>query len=265
MKSAVIVAAVTLVAVLCLMGGAEAQPSTCVVPGHPCVNDEQCGTCGFKCVSGKCLLVKKGLRAEVDEEEAEEEDSAALLESADSVEDEADEDAEEDAEDDAEDEADEEAEEEAEEEFEDEADEEDASEDKAEAEVMTDAGLEVHLTTASSAVEALRMEVAAEAATKYEPFWGRTPECCLSRSMHDYKTSDLYQACTVYMMWQCFPAGRICDEDKPPKEPSPITFRVTAAHKDASLGPFVCYAGCSKCEKPSPSDISNRILGSLKE
>jgi len=123
----------------------------------------------------------------------------------------------------------------------------------------------VHFTTARTAVNALRMEVSLEAQTKYKPFWGRTPECCLHMSGHDHVTSELYEGCTVYSHWACFPLGNICDDEpKPQKEPDPITYRVGVARADASLGPLVCNAGCPKCEKPRPNDVSDRILGSLK-
>jgi len=175
-----------------------------------------------------------------------------------------------------EDEGEDEFEDEAEEGFDDEFEAEDDIEFDAEADAEVAA--EAQLDTAAGAKVATTVVVAnavdafltaqnnqlKSGGSNITPFWGKMPECCLASRSYDFKAGDMNYLCTVYSFWQCLPAGRICDEQKPYKEPEPLTYTVTPTKMDPSLGSFVCYSNCKQCKKPRTSDISKTILGSLK-
>lgn len=129
----------------------------------------------------------------------------------------------------------------------------------------------VHVAAVENALEAFRAEMDAEAEAhaavegEYKPFWGRMPECCLGTVRMNVAKNEPQNKCTVYTYWACFPLGRICEDPKPVVEPKPMTYTVTTAAGDPSLGDFICNSNCKTCEKPRTNDISTRILGSLKE
>lgn len=136
----------------------------------------------------------------------------------------------------------------------------------ADAEAEAEAGVKVSTTmVVNNAVEAFLAEQNNKLkGSDIKPFWGKMPECCLASRSYDYKRGDMNYLCTVYAFWQCLPSGKMCDEQKPFKEPEPLTYTVTPTKMDPSLGSFVCYSNCKQCGKPRKNDISKTILGSLK-